>query len=304
VLISECATSLNAFRGNFASYRTDLAAYERRLTGAQERASAATTARTYVHSGNGLVGGATWSGGYYASQDATPEVRERAMERFREQARAAGIDPAGIDMARYNFILGIAAAPELEWDLYRLFQDQRNEGRFSARQREAYASLRGREFDELGCHSNGAMICLEALHRGDARADDVVLYGPQLTEQSLDLWQQLAADGRIQSLRIYVNENDPVPPGTIILSPSASVSIRSRPILFDGAALRRTIHEAAPRAEVFTFACGSELTLNCHDMSQYTARRGCLRPQAPGEVEGTLYRGRRVREPPSPVCPH
>ena len=73
----------------------------------------------------------------------------------------------------------------------RVVFDELTKGQFSANEQRLYEKLRGKQFDVLGCHSNGAMICLAALENKDIKAENVVLYGPQVTRESLEMWDKL-----------------------------------------------------------------------------------------------------------------
>src|SRR5260370_25116956 len=75
-----------------------------------------------------------------------------------------------------------------------------------------YAALTGRSFHELACHSNGAMICLAALRNADVKADNAVLYGPQITQKSLEQWDGLVRSGQVKSVTLVINSGDVVPP--------------------------------------------------------------------------------------------
>jgi hypothetical protein len=275
------------------------------------RALALAEQRSYRHVGNGLVGGTGWRTGYYVPIGASPEVRARALERLREQSRLAGrvgrdAYEESVDLDLYNFVIGIAASTS-EWtDLnQRVRFDQLHNGQAS-RDQEGYNALKYRRFDELGCHSNGAMICLAALWNHDVRADRVVLYGPQITPESLAMWNELLATHRISSLQIYLNENDPVPPLALLFNtaPTARVVWRARPIFFNVQALRQTVQELSPQAELHTFSCGDHPTKDCHSMAVYSADRNCADAQR-APVPGTRTpNGQSVLSPPGLQCPH
>lgn len=282
------------------------------------------TQRNYKSSGNGLVGGTTWRVGYYVPEGASKEVRDRALRMLREQAALAGIPYSeSVDLGRYNFVIGIADSTKAWIDLpIRVWADQLSNGKWSTgvgglKGQELYNSLRDRQFDELGCHSNGAMICLAALMKGDVKATKVVLYGPQLTPEALRMWQELRKDRKIGSLVIYVNQNDPVTPASLVISPALAVmanpsianasdlALQTKALLFNVDNVQTAIQQIAPLAEVMTFKCGTGLSVaNCHGMATYTTDRGCLRVQpTPTAVPGTKVAGRSAMSPPSPLCP-
>ena len=274
----------------------------------------------FRHSGNGLVGGATWQMGYYSPVGASPRVRARALEMLRDQARRQGVHyDEQIDLERYNFAIGIAKDTTLWRDLSsRVIFEQLRNGQLSTHpdQQNAYNSLVGRQFDELGCHSNGAMTCLAALMNGQVRATNVVLYGPQITVESMAMWNRLLAKGTIKSLEIVVAENDPVPALALLLSPVARSSPQAialasslaAPLIFKVGALEKTVGIMSPKAVFSTFSCGTLPSRDCHDMARYSDyRRRCpvaLTPKA--TVPGTRITGspnsKPLTEPPSPRC--
>lgn len=270
------------------------------------------TARVYRPSGSGLVGGTGWQLGYYSPVGASAEVQARAREMVRDQARAAGARyDEQIDFDRYSFVIGIANSTTFWRDLAtRVVFEQLFNGQLTAapNYQAAYNSLRDRQFSELGCHSNGAMICLAALVNRDVMADDVVLYGPQVTAESLGLWNELLDEGRIKSLRILVNQNDPVTPAALLATPtnlsSAFGPALAAPLFFNSDSLRTALRVISPRASVTTFPCGSRPSLDCHDMGIYSNHlRRCARAATGATVPGTRNPGgRRAAEPPPPGC--
>ena len=289
------------------------------------RVPAAPVERNYRHSGSGLVGGTGWQLGYYSPVGARPEIREWARRMVREQAEAAQRANPGatryderIDFDRYNFAIGIGNVPWFNRDFVdRVFWDQLSNGRATPAYQEAYNSLRGRSFDSLGCHSNGAMICLAALRNRDIQAGDVTLYGPQLTPESLLEWNRLVREGSISSLHIVVAQNDPITPasllfGLLMRGSDATGIVANTPILFDVGMLTSTLRRLSPDAVVSSFACGGPAytrisgPFDCHDLRRYSDfRRRCPAPQNGSSVPGTRNpgaRGRRAAEPPSPLC--
>ena len=302
--IRACQASQAGVNADIAAYQAALAAYEGRL-----RTAVLAPRRVYRHSGSGLIGGTGWQIGYYSPVGASEQVRARAREMVREQARAANKQyEESIDFDRYNFVIGLANSPSVAWDFTtRVWRDQFTNGQATANLQGAYNSLRDRRFDELGCHSNGAMICLAALMNRDVQAGKVILYGPQITAGSMELWNELLDDGYINSLEIMVAQNDPVPPAALLFSPTSSPNAAARraPLLFDVDSLERTIREMSPRAIVTTFTCGTRPSPDCHGMARYAAqRRRCQAARDAGAtVPGTRNPGgRRVAEPPPPNC--
>lgn len=256
--------------------------------------------RTYVPSGNGLIGGTTWIAGYNVPAGSSPELRAHAKKRFREQAVLAGIPyNEAVDFDRFSFVLGIASSTAAFTDLRkRVLFDNLSAGKATPQIQSAYNSLKGRSFDELDCHSNGAMICLAALENKDIVADRVVLYGPQITPESLALWQQLIKSRRVRSVQIYLNQNDPVPAVAMAFSAKAALNVG----LLDVKAMDRFIKDSAPSIGVKVFSCGGLVpTLECHDLRAYKTNRGCNKTSSGEVVPGTaLPGGRGLLEPPPP----
>lgn len=245
-----------------------------------DRAVTQNAPRTYKPSGNGLIGGTSWIRGYNV-QTTDPAVVAEARRMLKKQMELAGQPyDDSIDFDRYNFVLGIAASTNVFRDLAsRVVFDQFANGQFSANQQAAYESLKGRAFDELGCHSNGAMICLAALMNKDIIAKHVVLYGPQITPESLYLWNQLVGTGQVGSIEMLVNQGDPVPPVSFLASnPTAAMTAAFAPFLsaplFNTAVFSRAVTAFAPSINVKTFSCGTVPDTGCHEMKVYKEDRG------------------------------
>ncbi|MGZ4897966.1 MAG: hypothetical protein ACXV9O_16070 [Candidatus Angelobacter sp.] len=258
--------------------------------------------RHYRPSGNAFIGGTSWIVGYNV-QSENPAVIAKEKEMLKKQMELAGIPyAAGIDFGRYNFVLGIGASTNILVDLKnRVVFDEFRNGQFSAREQGLYNSLRDRQFGELACHSNGAMVCLAALENQDVRADRVVLYGPQITRESLNMWDQLLQSGQVKSVQIYVNQNDPVPPFSLALG-DLFQDVTAEMALLNSSVLKSTINETSPRIVVRTFACGNGYpAIKCHDMVVYKRDRGCLSRPSGKTVPGTSLPGKGgVPEPPPP----
>ena len=283
------------------------------------------TERQYKPAGKGLILGLGVI--VYAHREAG-EPAQRMCEAIKQQAHVAHKDySAGVDCSRYNFVLGMASSLDLYTDLKnRVAFDNLTNGRFSAQEQLLYEKLRGKQFDELGCHSNGAMLCLAALENRDIRADNVVLYGPEITRESLEMWNKLVQDGRVKSVKVYLNENDPVPGAAIaygdykknqlvqalepIHSPSAmglnGAVIVSTGVLDTGLfkieSLKRTINETSPRILVQSFPCNLPMsTGGCHVMSMYHSTVNCTGKSSGNTVPGTgLHVKDDLPEPPLP----
>jgi len=176
---------------------------------------------------------------------------------------------------------------------------------------KGYDALRGRQFDELGCHSNGAMACLAALQNGDVLARKVVLFGPQLTAESIKMWNQMIEAGQVASVEVVVNANDPVPALSLYASTRLRIDedarrIAGKPLFRDLAAMHDAVLELGPRVHVSTYACEEAGILDptaCHDMRAYRKNRACAtQPLSPTSlVPGTrLPGGQSLAEPPPP----
>jgi hypothetical protein len=285
------------------------------------------TERQYKPAGNGLILGL---GAIVYAHRETGEPAQRMCDAIKQQAHVAHKDySAEVDCSRYNFVLGMAGSLDLWTDLKnRVAFDDLTNGRFSAQEQLLYEKLRGKQFDELGCHSNGAMLCLAALENQDIRADNVVLYGPEITRESLEMWNKLVQDGRVKSVKVYLNENDPVPGASIAFGDlrksqqAAGVSLKSYPSvdnaalpmvtagavgvsdtgLFQIQSLKRTINETSPRILVQSFPCNLPMsTGGCHVMSIYSSTVNCTGKSSGKAVPGTALRGKDdLPEPPLP----
>jgi hypothetical protein len=115
-----------------------------------------------------------------------------------------------VDSHRYRYVISMAASTSAPADLLeRVLLDNVTVGEFSRKNASAYRNLKGRKFDRLDCHSNGAVLCLAALRNCDAVAREVRLFGPQINKWAATEWLQLVQKGL--RLKIYINERDPVP---------------------------------------------------------------------------------------------
>jgi hypothetical protein len=168
----------------------------------------------YNYAGNGLVTGTSWT--LYADRQ-PGEAQNRMCDVVKWQSKLAGAPyDQGVDCRRYQMVIGMATSVDNFTDLAnRVVFDELTNGEYSAETQGLYEKLRNKQFDELGCHSNGAMICLAALENEDVRATNVVLYGPQITRESLVMWDQLVRDGKVKSVKVYINQNDIVPGSSI-----------------------------------------------------------------------------------------
>jgi hypothetical protein len=259
--------------------------------------------RAYTFAGNGLIAGGGWR--LFASRKPGEPVK-KMCDIIKQQSKFADSPfDAGVDCEHYQFVLGIADTFDWFTDLtHREIFDELTNGNFSAGAQGLYNILRGKRFNELGCHSNGAMICLAALEKQDVKAEHVVLYGPQITRESLAMWDQLVRDRHVRSIKVYLNENDIVPALAIRYADHEHndqyvVEDRS---LFQIDSLKRTINEAAPRLLVQTFPCSRDkLKLECHGMAMYRLKVNCTDKPSAKTVPGTGLHGKDdLPEPPLP----
>jgi hypothetical protein len=251
-------------------------------------------------SGHGLIGGVGWELAPY-SLNAPPSLsadkRALAEERLAEALKRAGVDKQRYsDLKDYNFIIGLAiSSSELTDATMRAFRDNLTQGRATPEMQRQYELLRGRTFDTLDCHSNGAMICLAALANGDIMAKQVRLFGPQLPPFALQEWNRLAGSGKkIEGLQIYINDGDPIPPISSIANmfvPTATVTAVSRrmvDVVLMGTGFKDQIDEQAPTAEVRTFHCPATPYVvsmaKCHDVGVYKAFAS--EPATPRMIQG------------------
>lgn len=284
-----------------AIYAADTKLRRKRFEDAMSR-PAPETERRYSFAGNGLIGGTAWT--VFASRS-PGESAKRMCNVIKQQAKLAASDfDAGADCERYQFVLGMATSIDPFTDLtHRVAFDDLTNGRFSATQQGLYDKLRGKQFDELGCHSNGAMICLAALANGDAKATNVLLYGPQVTRESLTMWNELVRKGRVKSVKVYINENDIVPGVSIAFADFLSNKPLGRDFpLFQIDSLRRTINEVSPRLLIQTFPCSRDkFSLGCHFMTMYKLKVSCTGKSSGKTVSGTGFHGQDdLPEPPLP----
>lgn len=246
--------------------------------------------RTYQQSGDGLVGGTSWIYGYNVPLGPVGEaLRAEADKKLREQMRLAGVSPESfIDPKHYNFIVAVGASHNALSDfMRRVIRDEWKDGRFSASDRELYASLRNREFSRLDCHSNGAMVCLAALELGDAKTAHVRLFGPQITPSSLGNWQRLIESGKVRSVEVFINRGDPIPVASYVGTLQFTQSETVQKLIVPAEILREEIRRDAPGLSVRINECPSRTRLfdleNCHSMKLYqtnldASRRGESRP--------------------------
>lgn len=208
-----------------AGFATERFAYARREEAYRERLAKARRMfplPKYQEYDHGLILGLTATGGFNVPPGSSDEMRKGAEKSFIDQQHKIQEGPA-VSAQGYDFVLGMAKAPEIALhapqELLRGLMDNAYVGAFSAYTRELYPSIKARSFDRLECHSNGAMVCLEALKQGDLAAREVKLFGPQVTTTSLTMWEQFLNEERVEKVDVYWLEADPIPLVALAIDP-------------------------------------------------------------------------------------
>lgn len=169
---------------------------------------------------HGLVGGTTWTFGFrrpYVNCDQRCEDEiKKNLDRQLSLFCSSQSDPAcfakGLPFRpeMYDFAVSMGSSHAAIEDLAtRVLFDGATFGEFSRQNKEIFASLTGRAFDTLDCHSNGALLCLAALRSGDTTAKEVRLFGPQMSPEAAKRWQEYSANTGT-TIKIYINHGDPV----------------------------------------------------------------------------------------------
>ena len=175
-----------------------------------------------LHGMHGLVGGTTWTLGFQRPRgECDPKCKEGVDRQLAKQLElhcSSQSDPTkclhgGLPFRKenYDFVVSMGSSHSAIEDLAtRVTWDGAKFGEFSRKNKEIFASLKGRQFDTLDCHSNGAMLCLAALRSGETTAKEVRLFGPQINPGAAALWRDYAASTGAK-IKIYINNGDPVP---------------------------------------------------------------------------------------------
>ena len=215
------------------------------------------------HTESLLVGGTGWVYGYYVPSS-KPLLKGEQEKNLQRQLSLAGVSPDQfVKRADYDMIVGVAETQDQFIDLLdrvvlglgnnKLAGDQFSLGGYSAANQKMYASLKGTQTTKLDCHSNGAMVCLNALWNGDVGADNVRLFGPQITPAALARWESLLKSGKIKSLEIDLMKGDPIGP--------ASYGFGASPALYAAAEIARLIVTSGSvvKLDAFTPEAGERL---------------------------------------------
>jgi hypothetical protein len=241
----------------------------------------------------GLTGGMTWRYATYFGTlpPADDPARKQAEEEMKRRLARGGVDAAHFrNLADYDFVIGLALSSSVGGDALRIVMDELSHGRWTEKwMQEEYEKLRGRSFEKLDCHSNGAMICLAAFTKGDIEAKSVRLLGPQVTADTLREWNKLLREhkGGIERLEIVMNDRDPVPYIAVngaavagseiprVLQQGTS-AVRVPPRFFDSDAMKSYVAFYAPDADLAILPCPREGPLleqesafYCHDINRY-----------------------------------
>lgn len=129
-----------------------------------------------------------------------------------------------------------------------------------------------------------SVSCLST--NGDAYANGVVLYGPQITSESLRLWNDLLKSGQIGSLDIYLNAKDLVPVTSALLYSLGSSALTGPAYLayenirgaFSNTKLLADALSKVDGIHVHYLPCESSLSdallhATCHDLGLYKTNR-------------------------------
>ena len=170
----------------------------------------------------GLVGGMTWTFGfrrpYVKCEKKCQDDMKRSLDSQLSLYCSSQSNPKkclddGLPFTpeMYDLVVSMGSSHAAIEDLAtRVVFDGATFGEFSRQNKEIFASLKGRQFDTLDCHSNGAMLCLAALRSGDTHAKEVRLFGPQINPEAAKRWQEYAANTN-STIKIYINYGDPIP---------------------------------------------------------------------------------------------
>ncbi|MCU1287430.1 MAG: hypothetical protein JWO13_3780 [Acidobacteriales bacterium] len=170
---------------------------------------------------HGLVGGTTWTYGFKwphlnCGDQCQKEIKknlDRQLALFcSSQSNLQECLDAGLPFTpdMYDVVVSMGSSHSAIDDLAtRVIFDGASFGEYSRQNKEIFASLKGRDFDTLDCHSNGAMLCLAALRSGDTHAKEVRLFGPQMNPEAAKRWQEYAANTGT-TIKIFINNGDPV----------------------------------------------------------------------------------------------
>lgn len=250
--------------------------------------------------GRGLVGGTTWTYGFKRPKADCDEACLTKMRReayadhlkycaYQADPEACVNEPIPFTPDLYSFVFSAAKYNTPLADLSeRVLFDSATYGEYSRQHQEMFKDLKGKSFDVLDCHSNGAMLCLAALRSGDAKAKEVRLFGPQINPGAAQMWYEYSVRSKVK-VTIYVNNGDPVPASSwAFSSPSVRLSEQGmkawvenrsqdpsavsnilKEVLADSTKGSMTGELGRYGLQVIRFDCAKIPDLDCHSMLQY-----------------------------------
>ena len=189
----------------------------------------------------------------------------------------------------YDMVISMGSYNTALYDLAtRVVFDGATYGEYSRQHKEIFASLKGRKFETLDCHSNGAMLCLAAVRSGDTTAKEVRLFGPQINPEAAKIWRDYSRQTGTK-ITVYINSGDPVAPVSWLLpTPPADtdwntpnvwlLKTLAGPGKFAAAAFnsfldgeKGVMKTALDQygLQVIRFDCSKTPSLDCHSMTRY-----------------------------------
>lgn len=181
--------------------------------------------------GHGLVGGTTWTYGFKRPQMKCDQHCKADLDRRlklqlltycaqkgdAKDAEKCVADGLPFTPEIYDMVISMGSYNTALYDLAtRVVFDGATYGEYSRQHKEIFASLKGRRFDVLDCHSNGAMLCLAALRSGDTAAKEVRLFGPQINPEAAKIWRDYSRRTGTK-ITVYINSGDPIAPVSWLL---------------------------------------------------------------------------------------
>lgn len=250
--------------------------------------------------GRGLVGGTTWTYGFKrpkadCDEACLTKMRRQAyldhLERCKQQEEPEKCvnEPIPFTPDVYSFAMSAARySTPLEDLVTRVVFDSATFGEFTRQNQEMFKEIKGKNFDVLDCHSNGAMLCLAALRSGDTKTKEVRLFGPQINPEAAEIWYAYSVKNNVK-VTVYINKGDPVPAASWVFSSPERGTVGTRvgawvdnrmtdPVAVAkvmGAVLGAGTSEAVPEdlrangLQVVQFECSKLPSLDCHSMLQY-----------------------------------
>lgn len=171
-----------------------------------------------------LVGGTTWTYGLKwpdgkcdakCHSDIEASLKNQLKLFCSSEKDSASCEARGLPFTpeNYDMVVSMASYHNGFDDLAtRVVFDNATMGEYTKTHKEIFASLEGRDFDTLDCHSNGAMLCLAALRGNVTTAKTVRLFGPQISPEAAAAWRDLVNDPKNPiKIEIFINNGDPVP---------------------------------------------------------------------------------------------